>query len=266
MKQWAAIMAIAINTFREIVRERIIYAFMLFALVIGVLSLLLGSLSVGQDVRILEDIGMATISLIGGIIAVFAGTNLVYKELERRTVYIIFTKPVTGWQFILGKYMGLSAALALIVLAMGAFLGLLVWLSSAPTLENFSVPFATIWLPLVIVYIELLFIIASATFFATFASPLMSVVFTLALWLIGHFGDSLKSLGQMSQNPAFSSLTDTVYLLLPDLASLTKARGILMYGQHASLELLSFITCYVLGYVTLLLVLASVVTEQREFP
>jgi ABC-type transport system involved in multi-copper enzyme maturation permease subunit len=266
MKQFDAIMAIALNTFRETMRERIIYAFMLFALALTMLAILLGTLSVGQDVRILEDFGMASISLIGGIIAVFAGTNLVYKELERRTVYIIFTKPVTGWQFITGKYLGLSLSILLIVALMGTFLGLLVWLSSTPDLSNLTVPFATISLPLVLVYIELLFIVALATFFSTFASPLMSVVFTTGLWLIAHFGDSLVSLGRMSQNPSFAQLTEAVYAVLPDLASLTKARGILMYGQQPPYELLSWITCYVLGYATVLLVFAAVVTEEREFP
>jgi len=261
-----AIAAIALNTFRETVRERIIYAFILFACAISLLAIMLGSLSVGQDVRILDDMGMAAIALIGGVIAVFAGTNLVYKELERRTVYIIFTKPVTGWQFIAGKYIGLSLCLLMIVAAMGLFLGFLVWLSATPTLTSLSQDLLLICKPLVLVYIELLFVIAAATFFSTFASPMMSVVFTLGLWLIAHFVDSLKTLGHMSQNPALTKFSDIVYLLLPDLGSLTKVRGILMYGQHAPTELVSYITCYVFGYVMLLLLLASVVTEQREFP
>lgn len=266
MNRLEPIFAIAVNSFRETVRERIVYAFMLFAFAITVASIMLGTLSIGQDIRILEDMGMAAIALIGGAIAVFAGTNLVYKELERRTVYVIFTKPVTGWQFILGKYLGLSSCIFLIVAAMGLFLALLVWLSSSPMLTTMMQPLYVIAGPLVLVYLELLFVIASATFFSTFASPIMSVVFTLALWLIGHFGESLKSLGQMSQSPSFAKFSEGVYMVLPDLASLTKTRSVLMYGQHAPLELISFITCYVLGYVMLLLVLASVVTEQREFP
>ena len=261
-----AIGAIALNTFRETVRERIIYAFMLFAAAITVAAIMLGTLSIGQDIRILEDMGMAAISVIGGAIALFTGTSLVYKELERRTVYIIFTKPVTGWQFILGKYVGLSACILIIVVAMGTFLSLLLWLSANPAQAMFIHHAQMIAGPLMLVYLELLFVIASATFFSTFASPMMSVVFTLSLWLIGHFGDSLRSLGQMSQNAGFTKFSQIVYLILPDLASLTKTRSVLMYGQHAPVELISYISCYVLGYVMLLLVLASIVTEKREFP
>ncbi|MGH9549129.1 MAG: ABC transporter permease [Terriglobales bacterium] len=263
MKHFDAVSAIAVNTFRETVRDRIIYAFILFAFAITIIASLLGSLSVGQDVRILEDIGLTAISLIGGALAVFAGTNLVYKELERRTVYIIFTKPVTGWQFITGKYIGLSLCILMIVTAMGLFLAILLSLTQA---QNIADVLNRICEPLALVYMELLFVIAAATFFSTFASPMMSVLFTLSLWLIGHFSDSFKSLGQLSQSPIFQSFTDAVYMLIPDLATLTKTRAVLMYGQHPQTELLSFITCYVCGYVLLLLVLASLVTEQREFP
>ena len=267
MKQLDAVTAIAINTFRETVRERIIYAFMLFAFAITIAAIMLGTLSIGQDIRILEDIGLAAISLIGGAIAVFAGTNLVYKELERKTVYIIFTKPVTGWQFIAGKYIGLSLCILIIVAAMGGFLAITAWLSTlTPIGMNLAHHLQLVLMPIALVYLELLFVIAAATFFSTFASPMMSVVFTLSLWLIGHFGDSLRSLGQMSQNPAFAKLSDTVYLILPDLASLTKTRSALMYGQGAPVELIAFISCYVFGYVMLLLVLASVMTDRREFP
>ena len=262
-----SVTAIGLNTFRETVRDKILYAFMLFACAISLISVLLGSLSVGQDIKILEDIGLAAISCICGIIAVFAGTNLVYKELEKRTVYLIFTKPITGWQFIAGKYLGLSVCVFIVVAAMGLFLSLLVWFvrpehswSLLPSILGFMMP------AVLLVYLELLFVMALATFFSTFSSPVMSVLFTLSLWLIGHFGDSLRQLGQMSQNPAFAQFSNFVYFLLPDLAGLTRARSLLMYGRNPGMEVIAFITCYVFAYVVLLLVLASAVTDRREFP
>lgn len=266
MSRANAVFAIALNTFREIMRERIIYAFLIFACAITMVSILLGTLSVGQNLRILGDLGLAAISLIGGAIAVFAGTNLVYKELERRTVYIIFTKPVTGWQFITGKYLGLCACIFVVVGAMGLFLSCLLWLSGTPDLNSLIASLRQVARPLALVYVELLFVIACATFFSTFASPMMSVLFTLAVWLIGHFSDSLRSLGQLSQSAIFASTAKAVYLSVPDLASLTKTRALMMYGQPAPTELVAFITCYVFGYVVLLILLASIVTEHREFP
>lgn len=119
--------AIALNTLREILRDKVVYTFFVFALVISLFGLILGSLSVGQDVRMILDLGLFGINTIGGIIAVFAGANLVYKELEKKTCYLIFTKPVSAWQFIAGKYLGLSACLLILVAAMGIFLGLIVY-------------------------------------------------------------------------------------------------------------------------------------------
>jgi ABC-type transport system involved in multi-copper enzyme maturation permease subunit len=256
------IYAIALNTFRETVRDKIIYSLVVFIVIVTLIAILMGSLSVGQNARILRDMGLAAISFVGGIIAIFAGTNLVFKEIDKRTIYIIFTKPITGWQFILGKYLGLSSCLLILVVAMGLFLtGVLSLSQGAPFQGQISMMF----LPLTVVYLELLFVIALATFFSTFASPVMSVLFTLSLWLIGHFGDSLKELGKISQNEALSTLMNAVYWLLPDLASLTRIRTLISSTNHSYDEALSYLICYIIAYVVILLVIASVVTEQREF-
>jgi ABC-type transport system involved in multi-copper enzyme maturation permease subunit len=256
------IYAIALNTFRETVRDKIIYSLVVFIVIVTLIAILMGSLSVGQNARILRDMGLAAISFVGGIIAIFAGTNLVFKEIDKRTIYIIFTKPITGWQFILGKYLGLASCLLILVIAMGLFLtGVLALSQGAP----FQSEIAMMSLPLTVVYLELLFVIALATFFSTFASPVMSVLFTLSLWLIGHFGDSLKELGKISQNEALSTFMNSVYWLLPDLASLTRIRTLISSTNHSYDEALSYLICYVIAYVVILLVIASVVTEQREF-
>jgi ABC-type transport system involved in multi-copper enzyme maturation permease subunit len=256
------IYAIALNTFRETVRDKISYSLVVFIVIVTLIAILMGSLSVGQNARILRDMGLAAISFVGGIIAIFAGTNLVFKEIDKRTIYIIFTKPITGWQFILGKYLGLASCLLILVIAMGLFLtGVLALSQGAP----FQSEIAMMSLPLTVVYLELLFVIALATFFSTFASPVMSVLFTLSLWLIGHFGDSLKELGKISQNEALSTFMNSVYWLLPDLASLTRIRTLISSTNHSYDEALSYLICYVIAYVVILLVIASVVTEQREF-
>jgi len=255
--------AIAINTFRETVRDRILYALILFAAIVTVLGIVLGSLSVGQDIRILKDIGLAAISFIGGIIAVFAGTNLVYKEVERRTIYIIFTKPVSGWQFVLGKYIGLCLCVAVMVAAMGAFL--LVVITAASGSAAFLDGLRQIGQELALIYLELLFVTALATFFSTFSTPVMSVLFTLAIWLAGHLGDSLIELGKLSQNAFISQLLSVIFYCLPDFAGLTRIRGHLLYGTAPGAEVLTYLVTYVLAYVLMLLVLAAIVTERKEF-
>ncbi len=260
----SAIEAIALNTFRETVRDRVLYAFFVFACLITVMGILLGSISVGQDIRIIEDLGLAVIAIIGGIIAVFAGTNLVYKELERRTIYVIFTKPVTSWQFIAGKYLGLAMCIFVVLMAMGAFLAFLVWIVQ-PTHQ---IQFHLIWIcaSLALVLLELLFVLALATFFSTFSNPIMSVIFTLSLWFIGHLGGSLLDLSRMSTSSLAGTVLTGLYWCLPDLASLTRVRAQLMYEQAPASEIVVYLVCYVSAYILLLLVLAALVNERREFP
>lgn len=261
---YSAIEAIALNTFRESVRDRVLYAFFVFACLITVMGILLGSLSVGQDIRIIEDMGLAVIAIIGGIITVFAGTNLVYKELERRTIYVIFTKPVKSWQFIFGKYIGLAMCIFVVLAAMGAFLICLIWFVEPTHQIQFHLPW--ILSSLALVHLELLFVLAMATFFSTFSTPIMSVVFTLSLWFIGHLGSSLLDLSRMSSNAIATSLLSCLYWCLPDLAALTRVRAQLMYGQAPSVEIISYLVCYIVAFILLLLVFAAIVNERREFP
>jgi len=256
------IFAIALNTYREIIRDRILYSFFVFVIFIMLLAAVLGSLSVGQDERILRDIGLAAIGLIGGIIAIFAGCTLVSKEIDKKTIFIIFTKPVTGWQFIAGKYLGLSAAVLLMVTMMGLFMSGVLTICSPHSLGNQIV---SLILPVVLVQLELLLVIAIATFFSTFATPVMSVLFTLGTWLIAHLGESLKELGRLSNNHQLQTLTNALYWALPDLANLTRARNLLMYGNQGNNEVITLITCYIISYVLILLVMASIITEHREF-
>lgn len=256
-----AIAAIVLNTFRETVRDRVLYAFLVFAFAFTLAGLLLGSLSVGQDLRILEDLGLATIAFIGGIIAIFVGVSLVYKEIERRTIYLIVTKPISRWQFIAGKYLGLALCILVVTFAMGAFLLASIYLSLPSHAVN-----PLLLESLALIYLELLFVTAVATFFSTFATPLMSVVFTLAVWFIGHMGQSLRELGHLSTNPGVTRLCDCIYWLMPDLARLTQVRADLMYSRQPDVELLFYLCAYVFAYIVFLLTAATVVAEKREYP
>jgi len=261
LKRISAIVAIAGNTFRETVRDRVLYAFVLFAFLVTLAGILLGSLSVGQDLRVLEDLGLTTIAFIGGIIAIFVGTSLVYKEVERRTIYLILTKPISRWQFIAGKYLGLALCVFVVTLAMGGFLLATVFLYSPEHVVNLL-----LWQSLAYIFLELLFVTAVATFFSTFSTPVMSVLFTLGFWLIGHMGQSLRELGKLSANQAVARFFDTIYWLVPDLARLTEIRADLMYGRQPEPELIFYLLSYVIAYILFLLTLCTVVAERREFP
>lgn len=254
-----SIWAIAINTFRETVRDRVLYAFVLFAIILTLAGILLGSLSVSQNVRILEDIGLFTISTIGGVIAIFVGTNLVYKELDKRTIYLIFTKPIARWEFIVGKFLGLALCILIVTALMGGFLMILAYMNGERNMM-------AIVGSLALTYLELLLVIALATFFSTFSTPLMSVLFTIGLWMCGHMGQSLLALSKMSKESFVKPIFDVIYYALPDLAKLTQIRFDLISAvPHFGTETLVLITAYVFFYIVILLSFATLVTERREF-
>ncbi len=273
----APMWAVTVNTLRETVRDRVLYAFVFFALIMTLAGVLLGSLSVYQDDRILQDIGLFTISTIGGIIAIFVGTSLVYKEVDRRTIYLIYSKPISRWQFVCGKFLGLSLCVLIVTLLMGLFLVGTIIVTAHPrgaeTLAQMAptmIQVAQAMIPLMVVslaliYLELLLVIAMATFFSTFSTPLMSVLFTLALWLCGHMGQSLLLLSRHASNAGVKMFFAGIYNILPDLAHLTQMRSDFMYPPHQlPQEAFVLVTVYVLAYIVILLSLATVITENRE--
>lgn len=264
MTKMKATMAIALNTFRESVRDRVLYACFIFACVITILGIVLGSLSIGQEVRVIEDLGLSVIAIIGGIITVFTGTNLVYKELDKRTIYVIFSKPISSWQFIAGKYLGLALCIMVVTFAMGIFLAGLVWMVEPS--HQIQLHISYLFGALLLVLLELMFVLAIATFFSTFSTPIMSVIFTLSIWFIGHLGSSLLELSNMATNESAKLILTGIYWILPDLAGLTRIRLQLTYLTPPSSEILCYLVCYIAAYVILLLTLASLVNERREFP
>ncbi|MBX9772681.1 MAG: ABC transporter permease [Candidatus Obscuribacterales bacterium] len=255
-----AILTIALNTLRETVRDRVLYAFLIFAFILTLGAIILGSLSVGQNLRILVDLGLATISIFGGIIAIFVGTALVYKEIEKRTIYLIVTKPIKRWQFVLGKFCGLAICLFIVTILMGTFLLLLTLYMSPEHKFNLDLLYS---IPLI--YLELLFITAIATFFSTFATPMMSVVFTIGAWLIGHLGQSLLALAQITDSASLKMTLKTAYWIMPDLAQLTQVRSEITSGVNPGPELITYLVAYIMAYIVFLLALSTLITERREF-
>src|SRR5947199_10464011 len=123
-----ATLAIAVNVFRESVRDKILYNLVLFAILMIGASYVIGQLTAGQDVKIIKDLGLAATTLFGLFIAVFIGIGLVSKEVERRSIYSLLSKPIHRYQFVLGKYAGLVLTLVVNVAVMaGALYAVLVY-------------------------------------------------------------------------------------------------------------------------------------------
>lgn len=264
MRSLHVIQAIALNTFRETVRDRVLYAILVFAALATLAGLVFGALSADQDLRILEDLGLTSISLFGGIIAVFIGTTLVFKEIDRRTIFLIITKPINRWEFVTGKFLGVALCVLITNFAMGLFFLLVIGWQSHHFVDKI-VPMLS---ALSLIYIELLLVIALGTFFSTFCTPLMGLLFTLGFWIVGHLSFSFKMLKDMALangSATIASLSELLQYVMPDLARLTVLRGEYMDGHFGSFDVLTYIAVYVIAYVVVLMSLSTVIAERREF-
>ena len=265
LKNINIVKAVALNTFRETVRDRILYAIVVFALLATLAGMVFGALSADQDIRILEDLGLFAITIFGGIIAVFVGTTLVFKEIDRKTIFLIVTKPIHRWQFITGKFLGLCLSVFITNFSMGLFFILVL----AFQMSNFSAAVPML-IALVLVYLELVMVIALATFFSTFCTPLMSMIFTCGMWLAGHLSFSYELLKEMAEDkqhpsPITAALATGLQYAMPDLARLTELRSNLMDGEIVLNSTALYISLYIAAYVLVLLSLSTIIAERREF-
>lgn len=251
------IWAIALNTFREAVRDKILYSLLFFAIVMIASSVLIAELTIGEYAKIIRDIGLASISIFGLLIAVFVGIGLIYKEIERKTIYTIASKPVPRWQFLVGKYLGLLGTLATEVVIM-ALAYVLVLQAIGAGLTSAMAP--AIWLT----FIELAVVTAIAILFGSFTSPVLSALFTVGLTLIGKMSQELLLLGQKSESAFVQALMESAYRVLPDLGRFD-LRSQASYGLEVEWEYVAYATGYGAAYAAALLVIASIIFRFRDF-
>lgn len=203
--------AIGLNTFREAVRNRVLYVLVMFVVVLMAFSLVLGELSLHEEVRVIKDLGLAGISFFGVLIALFLGVNLLSKELDRKTVYFVIPKPLLRWEFLLGKFVGLAATLSLLVVAMSVAL----WGFVAVQGGHYGVALIRAE---VLVLLELILLIALAMLFSSFSSPYLSAMFTGALWIIGRNRPELVAFatGKKLGDTPTGTLLELIADVLPD--------------------------------------------------
>lgn len=253
---------LALNTLREAIRDKILFVILLFAFLMIASGILLRFLSLNQDAKIVMDLGLSSISLFGLIITVFVGTNLLSKEIEKKTIYLLLSKPLNRIDFILGKFLGLSLTLLIIIAAMGGVYYGVLWYAGGG-LSGVLPVFEASAEAILLIYIEMLVLTAAAIFFSTFATPIMSAVFTLATYAIGHMSNDILNFGRMSKNPFLEQLSQLLFYFLPDLERL----NLKLYLMTAPVngEVLSGSIAYGLLYALALLFLSMVIFDFREF-
>jgi Cu-processing system permease protein len=252
------IWAIAANGFREVIRDRIFYFIGFFALLMAMATRLLPEISIGTHQKIFLDLGLAAIGLLGVIVAIFVGTGLINKEIEKRTVLVLIPKPLSRAEFIIGKHLGLSAVLA-VMLAVMLVIYLLLLMSLKVSFQPIPLIVSVMYLAL-----ELALITAVAIAFGVFTSSILATLLSFGVYLMGHISKDLIELGIISKNPSILAITKNLYLILPDLERLN-FRNEAAYGLLPTVDVLASHALYGLVYTSLLLGIAILIFSRRQF-
>lgn len=255
----ARMVAIAQNTFLDLVRARVFYLLLLYGVILGLAVLLLPELAAGNTFgKILLDAGLAGSNLIGLAVAVFIGPTLIDKEIERRTILLSVAKPISRTEFVLGKHGGLVAVLAAL-LAASTGLNLI-----ALTLTGSDFGLSDVLWSSLFSWLELSLVGAAAVLFGTFMSSLLASFLTLAVYLMGHISRDLLTIGIQLENARLQRLTEGLYLVLPDLERLN-LKNVAAYGLIPGGITLLGDAVYGLLYTAILLGIAVLIFARREF-
>ena len=249
--------ALATNTFREAIRNKLLYTLLGFSFLMIASGVLLATLSYVEMDEILQDMGMSAIRFFSAGIATFVGIGLIHNEVDRRTIFTILSKPVSRTEFLLGKWAGLTFTVWLQLALMAVAFAVVSALAGAPLSSDHFLAIALIGL-------ELMVLVAIATLFSAFTSPMLAALFTIGLWMIGHLTRDLHALSQQSDLESVSVAGSWVFQLLPDFEVFNKTleavHGLPIAGGEVSLAIV-----YAIGYTGCTLLLGAMIFSRRDF-
>lgn len=250
------IKAVAANTFRESVRDKVLYVLLFFAASTILGSKVLGWISIGQDVKIIKDICLASMSIFGTLIAIFVGANLVYKEIDKKTLYTLLAQPMKRHEFMLGKYAGLLAVIGVSVVLMTAASTLyLYFMGGAVTV---------IWFQAVLlIFMKLVLLTAFSILLSTLVSPILGAIVVVSFYVAGHATEVFKDLPPQFDGTSAKYLLELLYYVIPNLNTFNlqseAANGVPVTGAYTAFALV-----YGLAWTALLLTLACMAFERRD--
>ncbi len=249
--------AIALNTFKEAVRNKVFYLLVVLGIVTALSSVIISLLTIGDKIKVLKDVGLAAIEFFCVLIAVFTGINLVYKEIDKKTIYNILSKPISRSSFILGKFLGLSLTLLVALVSMAAifFFFLLV------TTGTFD---SRIFIYFILLYLELLIIISISLVFSSFSTPILSSIFTITLYLIGTVSWTFNLFKQHLVTPFEKAAGYFFYYILPNLEKFNIKNEIVLKIDLDSYLIVNAVV-YSVCYTSALLLLAIIIFNKKEF-
>lgn len=249
---------IALNTFREAVRDRVLYNLVLFVLLITASAVFLGEITAGNEARVIVNLGLTAMLVFGTFIAIFVGVGLVSKEIEKRTIYAMFAKPITRGEFIVGKYFGLCLTILVNVVVMGIGVSLALLYVHRGDLA------AAIWGAVTLIYLELAIITAVAILFSSFSSPALSALFTFAIFVIGHFSKSLHEFAETLASDFTRKFFEILYYVMPNFSNFSFITNS-VYGETPPTAMFGLAALYAVVYSTVLVWATVLIFKRRNF-
>jgi len=257
--------AVALNTFREAVRDRVLYNLVFFALLMIAAAIIVGQISIGIEQVVIVSLGLSAISFIGLLIAIFIGVGLVSKEMDKRTLYALLAKPVRRWEFILGKFAGLVLTLTVNTAAMAA--GLLVAMlyveHTMPPGSTGGGGYATVLVAVYFIALKLALVVALALLFSSATTPLLSILYTAGLYIAGNFIQQMRTLRTDLMNPVLAKVLRWLSYLLPNFDNFDVV-GAAAHGRGVPAPLIWQNTLYAMLYCAIVLLGAAMVFSRRN--
>jgi ABC-type transport system involved in multi-copper enzyme maturation permease subunit len=249
---------IASNTFREAVRDRVLYNLVAFALLMSGAAILVGQISIGIERLVVVNLGLTAVSLFGVVIAILVGIGLVSKEIDRKTLYTVLSRPVRRWEFIVGKFFGLAGTLVVntFFMAIGVFASLLY------VAHHFQRSDGWLLVALYFIVLQFLIITALALLFSAFSTPVESAVLAFALFVVGSFAEDLRGFAAMAHGATKWLATGAAYLV-PNLSALNVISSV-AHEQPVAAQLIVANTAYALLYAGMVLCGAVLIFEHRN--
>ncbi|HEX8871724.1 MAG TPA: ABC transporter permease [Candidatus Acidoferrum sp.] len=251
--------AVAANTFREAVRDRVLYNLVFFALLMIGAAILVGQISIGIEQTVIVSLGLTAISVIGLSIAVFIGVGLVSKEMDKRTLYALLAKPVERWEFLLGKFFGLVMTLAVNTAAMTAGLYAALWVVRHPLEASDRYLLVAVYL----ILLKLALVVALAMLFSCFTTPFLAILFTAGIYVAGVFAGELRTMQAVNLSPTVMKFFRGISYLLPNFENFN-VMGAVAHGRGVSGALVGQATVYAVLYGAIVLIAAALVFSRRN--
>ena len=261
---------IAINGFREAVRDKVMYSLVAFAILLIAASFILGELTAGQDIKIIKDLALSSIAVFGLFMAIFIGIGLVSKEVERRSVYALLAKPIRRGDLVLGRYLGLVLTLvvniAVMTIAMYIVLGYIGWHETENARLARETPLfdPALLIAVGLTLVQLMMVTAVAVFFSTFSTPMLSAAMTFCVYIAGYFSADLRNFDQVVDSRAVQLLARGLYYILPNFGPFDVTAQV-VHGVHVGWRYAGLTAAYGATYIAILLVISVTVFSRRDF-